>query len=109
MDLFARLSGSLPLALAVIGLLVLAIVLLLVLLVVRSRRRRYEVPGVPPLSEEGANLSWLLARAGLDLAAGPPEDATRHGCAWWLCERGALIEASGRYLLAAGGGRDQGA
>ncbi len=67
---------------------------------------RYQVPWWLTLGQSGSRRPGLLADAGLTLPFGPPDEedlSSSLGCAWWLTDRGLVIDLAGEYVLRADG------
>ncbi len=67
---------------------------------------RYQVPWWLTLGQSGSRRPDLLANAGLVLPFGPPDEedlSSSLGCAWWLTDRGLVIDLAGEYVLRADG------
>src|SRR5262249_34741498 len=67
---------------------------------------RGEIPWVLLVGEAAAGKSELLARSGLDLPMGPPEEG--QVCAWWFFDRGVVLDVAPDFVLdATGRGADE--
>ena len=68
---------------------------------------RAQIPWFLLLGEEAAQKHQLLAGANLDLPLGAPEAG--QGCAWWLFDRGVVLDIAPDYVLdGSGRGSDDG-
>jgi type VI secretion system protein ImpL len=68
---------------------------------------RYRLPWMLLLGEEGSRPRDLLARSGLVLPFGEPDDARlpeASRCDWWFLERGVVVDLGGGYLAGAAPG-----
>jgi type VI secretion system protein ImpL len=67
---------------------------------------RAQIPWFLLLGEEAAQKHQLLAGANLDLPLGVPEAG--QGCAWWLFDRGVVLDIASDYVLdGSGRGSDE--
>jgi type VI secretion system protein ImpL len=62
---------------------------------------RAQIPWFLLVGEEAAGKRALLAGSGLDLPFGAPEAG--QGCAWWLFDRGVVLDIAPEYVLDATG------
>lgn len=77
----------------------------------RGSAYRYRMPWFLLLGETATGKSDLLARSGLNLPLGPPEEGAPEegpGCSWWFCDQGIVLDVAGDLVLSAnGGGSDE--